>query len=338
MKPAHHEDRREQNKPSNGEVLIKVKADSSINSCASYAAKLLFEGNQDKITLQGVGPANALIVRIVEYLRERIPNLHVAYSISSVEFESRHKGGKEENEDDKAKRSAPSLRAHLTTKDGVLKKEPGYMTPAEVQPKRAEEFKKQVEEGLQRPPRQPRERNQPRGEGRTGPHREHRQREDRDEKNGERGQNRRRNNDEEEHHRRGPRDQESNRGYVDRRNQREERPPRENREDPSGPRRRNDSNKEGGRRPQNERREGGQVQRRQGGEREARKESGNDFYDASYQRQRPQQGAPKGNRWEEEGQRTEQRPQKPSTNEPRPQREVGARGPNREQASGARRN
>ena len=131
---------------------IRVKAQTRPFVYAAYCGKLLFEKKHDVIKMQATGPATSRVIQSVEYIRHRVPELHVAYDISSLEFTDEYQPLEEGLEVVKKVRIVPVLTALLSFSKGKdLVNKPGYLAPVPAaQIIEEEKFKELVKEQANR--------------------------------------------------------------------------------------------------------------------------------------------------------------------------------------------
>ncbi len=80
--------------------------------------------------MHATGSATSKVIQVVEYIRKRIKDLHVAYEILSTEFNDEYTPLEEGLDPVTITRLVPTLKAELTlTKGDAIKSKSGYMPP-----------------------------------------------------------------------------------------------------------------------------------------------------------------------------------------------------------------
>lgn len=112
------------------ESEIRVRVNSPPFAYAAYAGKLLLLKDFDFVYLNATGAAVSNSIKVIEYLKRHITDLHISYQILSKEFIDEYEPKVEGLDKVTTKRTVSTLEAKLTTKMGdELKNDVGYMAP-----------------------------------------------------------------------------------------------------------------------------------------------------------------------------------------------------------------
>ena len=114
------------------ESEIRVRVNSPPFAYAAYAGKLLLWQNFEFVYLNATGAAVSNSIKVIEYLKRHIKDLHISYSILSKEFIDEYEPKVEGLDNVTTKRTVSTLEAVLTTTKGEeLKDHTGYMAPGD---------------------------------------------------------------------------------------------------------------------------------------------------------------------------------------------------------------
>jgi len=124
---------------------IRVRVHSPPFAYAAYAGRLLFEKKVDFIYLNATGAAVSNSIKVIEYLKIHVKNLHVSYSIKSKEFKDEYEPKVEGLDTVTTTRTVSTLECVITnTKGDELKNDVGYMAPLDEKDVNQEEFEESM--------------------------------------------------------------------------------------------------------------------------------------------------------------------------------------------------